>query len=255
MTDARDLYGLPLDRFVPERAALARALRAGDRRAPAEEVAKLRKPSVAAWAVNQLVRTQRQPVGELFEAGDGLQQAHADVVGGKGDATALREANERERAVVERLLDLARGLLSSQGHELSATTLERVRETLHAAALDPDARVQVADACLVRELRHVGLGEGGVARGRPRAARGRSPRARDGSKAAQRANAARKAAAAAKRAAERAANELRIAQDRQHRAAAALEDADTALAEARRHAEQTALALQEAEQALAELQR
>ena len=59
MTDQRELYGLPLDRFVAERAALAKSLRSEGQREQADQVAKRRKPSVAAWAVNQLVRTQR----------------------------------------------------------------------------------------------------------------------------------------------------------------------------------------------------
>jgi len=68
-----DLYGLPLDRFVAERTALARELRGAGRREEAGEVAALRKPSVAAWAVNQLVRTQGRAVDELFEAVDALR--------------------------------------------------------------------------------------------------------------------------------------------------------------------------------------
>ena len=59
MADAADdLYGLPLDAFVPERDALAKRLRAEGRRDEAAEVKALRKPSVAAWAVNQAVRSQ-----------------------------------------------------------------------------------------------------------------------------------------------------------------------------------------------------
>lgn len=57
---------------------------------------------------------------------------------------------------------MARGLLSSDGHQLTQTTLERVSESLHAVALDPDARDQVRDGCLARELRHVGLGDSGA---------------------------------------------------------------------------------------------
>jgi hypothetical protein len=49
-------------------------------------VAKLRKPSVAAWAVNQLVRTQGRAIGELFDAGDALQRAQSDLLAGRGDA-------------------------------------------------------------------------------------------------------------------------------------------------------------------------
>ncbi|MGH2841808.1 MAG: hypothetical protein ACRDKY_13385, partial [Solirubrobacteraceae bacterium] len=78
--DASDLYGLPLDRFVPERGALAKALKSEGRRDEAAGVAGLRKPSVAGWAVNQLVRTQGRDVQELFDAGDALRDAQADLL-------------------------------------------------------------------------------------------------------------------------------------------------------------------------------
>ncbi len=106
-------------------------------------MAALRKPSVAAWAVNQLVRTQRRAVAELFEAGDALRAAHENVLAGRADANELRAAVERERAAVDALTGAARGLLTSQGHELSQTIIDRVADTLHAAALDDDARSQV----------------------------------------------------------------------------------------------------------------
>ena len=159
--DVDDLYGLPLDQFVPERTALARELRSAGKREEAAAVAALRKPSVAAWAVNQLVRTQRTDVAELFEAGDALRSAQDDVVAGRGDGRSLRAAVERERAAVDGLTGAARGLLTSEGHELSQTIIDRVADTLHAAALDDDARSQVKDGRLERELRHVGLGDDG----------------------------------------------------------------------------------------------
>ena len=158
--DLDDLYGLPLDRFIPERASLVRELRSGGEREQAAAVAALRKPSVAAWAVNQLTRTRRREVDALFAAGDALRDVQAGVLGGSADARELRSAADRERAAVEALVQIARGLLSSGGHELSAATVERVSETLHAAALDDDARGQVGEGRLVRELRHVGLGAG-----------------------------------------------------------------------------------------------
>jgi hypothetical protein len=155
-----DLYGLPLDRFVPERASLVRQLRSAGEREQAAVVAALRKPSVAAWAVNQLVRTQRREVEALYAAGDALREVQAGVLGGSADARELRSAAEQERAAVDVLVALAQGLLSSGGQELTATTVERVAETLHAAALDDEARQEVSDGRLVRELRHVGLGGG-----------------------------------------------------------------------------------------------
>ena len=158
-----DLYGLPFDEFVPARNALARDLRKAGKRDEAAEVAALRKPSVAAWAVDQLVRTQRKAVSELFDAGDALRAAQDDVLAGRGDGQTLRAAVARERGAVDVLAVSARGLLTADGHELSPTIIERVADTLHAAALDDEAREQVREGRLERELRHVGLGALGAA--------------------------------------------------------------------------------------------
>lgn len=156
--DPHDLYGLPLERFTEERNALAKELRRSGERDQAAQVSKLRKPSVAAWAVNQVVRTQKRDVEAMFKAGDALVQVQADLLAGGGDPGSLRRAVEAERAAADALVDHARGLLSAGGTELSPAALEQVKETLHAAALDEGARTQVSAGCLGRELRHVGLG-------------------------------------------------------------------------------------------------
>jgi hypothetical protein len=273
-----DLYGLPLDRFVPERTALAKELRGAGRREEAGAVTALRKPSVAAWAVNQLVRTQRREVTELFAAGDALRGAQDQVLAGSGDGGSLRAAVEQERAAVEMLTGAARGLLSSEGHELSPTIIDRVSETLHAAALDDDARAQVQDGRLERELRHVGLGMAapagtGVAApaGAGLAAAGnapaparvparRSPKQAPGQRAADRAAAdraereraaARAAARAvereARRRVERAERGTKLAQERRDRAAQALTEAEQELQETQRELDEARAQLREAE--------
>src|SRR3954451_9005490 len=58
VSDPDELYGLALEEFVSERDALAKRLRSAGDRAGAEEVKRLAKPSRAAWAVNQLMRSQ-----------------------------------------------------------------------------------------------------------------------------------------------------------------------------------------------------
>jgi hypothetical protein len=269
--DPHDLYGLPLERFVPERGALAKALRADGQREEAARVAKLRRPSVAAWAVNQLVRTQARQVKALFDAGDALQHAQSELLAGRGDATAMREAGERERASVQELTAVARGLLSSEGHELSQLTLGRVSETLHAAAFDEDARARVREGCLEKELRHVGLGGFGALTGPlPKPGRKQTPSekqkperekpkppakadAAQAQKAKQQHQAARKALAEARRLAERAARELTSLQKRRDQAAAALRDAEDELASASERAQQATLAHEQAQQALERL--
>jgi hypothetical protein len=161
--DAVDrLYGLPREDFIGERDALAKELRAGGRREEATAVKALAKPTVAAWAANQAVRSQKRSARELWKAGDQLSAAHDAVLAGKGSGTKLREATERERAAVERLVDAARGLLSTSGGDLSEATIERVRETLHAGAIDPEAREEIAGGRTARERTPQGLFGGGA---------------------------------------------------------------------------------------------
>jgi hypothetical protein len=248
--EPEDLYGLPLERFTEERNALVKALRKEGRRDEATELSKLRKPSVAAWAVNQLVRTQRRDVAALFEAGDALQEAQAQLLAGRGEADALRGAVEAERAAVDQLTHRASGLLSSEGHELKPAMLERVSDTLNAAALDQDLRAQVRGGSLERELHHVGLGglgaapapktvRGGGASAKKPADRKREERGAPKQTRSAEAAAARKAEAEARRRAEKTARELKTAESRRDRAAGefsktreALRDAESAVASA-----------------------
>lgn len=187
MADAPDdaidrLYGLALEEFIPARDALSRELRDAGRRGEAAVVKGLSKPTVAAWAVNQAVRSQPPAARELWEAGDTLAAAQAAVLSGKGSGADLREAAERERAALDPLVDAARGLLTSSGGDLSETTIDRVRSTLQAAAIDPDARDEVAAGRATRERAPRGVfgGDEGVAAPAPAKAGGTAKRGRSG---------------------------------------------------------------------------
>ncbi|MGB9182915.1 MAG: hypothetical protein WCB67_02535 [Solirubrobacteraceae bacterium] len=274
MTDARDLYGLPRELFVPERGALAKSLRAEGDREQAASVAGLRKPSVAAWAVNQLIRTQDRAVASLFQAGDALLHTQAELLAGRGDARALREAAERERVAVDELVNVSRGLLSTNGYELTQTTLDNVTATLHAAALSEEAREKVRQGCLERELRYVGFGTSEAPAApalgtpaKPRSAKTGSGEKREvkGPGQAQRAQArrakreraeklkqARKAEVDARQFAERADAELEAAHERRDQVATELGTAEDVLDKARERAKEAARAHRLARQALAE---
>ena len=147
--DADRLYGLPLADFVPERTALAKRLRADGRREEAAVAAKLPKPTVAAWAANQVLRSQPADARALFAAGEALAQA---------DRTTLRAAIAEHREVLGRLMAAARGLLDPDGKSLSAATTEKVMQTLNAASLDPELRDEARAARLVSEHTFSGLG-------------------------------------------------------------------------------------------------
>src|SRR3954447_14970634 len=107
---AARLYGLPLEEFTPERNALAAELsREGDCEGAAA-VKALRKPSAAAWAVNQLVRAEPDLVEALLGAGGELRQAHRQAASGRG-AAQLRAAADAERAAVDALMARAPAVL------------------------------------------------------------------------------------------------------------------------------------------------
>ncbi|MFZ0384823.1 MAG: hypothetical protein WAL22_04095 [Solirubrobacteraceae bacterium] len=252
VADESELYGVSRDRFVVERNALARALRADGRRDDAQRVAKLAKPTLAVWTVNQLARRDSDAIDELFAAGQQLDDAQRELLAGDGDRETLRAAGQRERDAVDALVTAARTVIGDAGDPASPATLGRIADTLHAAALEPEVQLIVRDGRLDRELRHVGLGdvaERAQPGDRPRTGRGagRTSRAdtqqRDRQRQAEREREAarlealRKAESEARHAAEQAADDVRRAEEARDRAAAALDDADHTLAAARERAQ------------------
>jgi hypothetical protein len=151
------LYGAALGDFVGLRDRLARALREDGDRATAEEVKKLRKPTVAAWAVNQLARREKMRLRGLFTAGERLRAAQEKALTG-GSPNALEGARDDERAAIGQLTEAARGLLEEAGHPPSETVLERIRETLHAAIVDEEIGQRVRTGRLEREEQATGFG-------------------------------------------------------------------------------------------------
>jgi hypothetical protein len=156
LTDVEDrLYGADLDAFVRERTAAAKELRGEGKRAEAAAAAKLPKPSVAAWIVNRLARDHADLMEGLLGAGAQLR----DVQLGAGSAADLRAATEAQEAALRAVMRRAEKVAAERG-SATAGTVDRVRETLHAAALDADLAEQVRRGVLVREQRAVGFPAG-----------------------------------------------------------------------------------------------
>jgi hypothetical protein len=174
------LYGLPLEEFTRERDAAARELRRAKERDTANAVAKLPKPSQAAWAANTLARERRNLVDDLLEAGDALRAAQEDAVAGKG-ADELRDAAAAERTAVDALVEAAQDLRPS-GRRPTAATLDRLRTTLHAAAADDDVRTALDRGRLVEDVTGGGawglLAGGDAGEATPRPARKPARRAK-----------------------------------------------------------------------------
>ena len=146
-----DLYARPPEEFVGARNELVRTLRAEGAGGAAEAVKSLRRPSHAASIVNRLAREEPELIEALLGAGGELRQAHRQAAAGRG-GTRLRDAAEAERQAVDRLMARARAI------ESRPVLLERVRETLHAAASDDGVRAAVAAGRVTDDARAATLG-------------------------------------------------------------------------------------------------
>ncbi|MDQ3824053.1 MAG: hypothetical protein M3321_12520, partial [Actinomycetota bacterium] len=77
-----DLYGRPLAEFTAARNDLAKRLKKAGQADEAARVGALGKPTVSAWAVNQLARRQADRVSELLDAGGALVDAQRGALAG-----------------------------------------------------------------------------------------------------------------------------------------------------------------------------
>ncbi|MFH9892905.1 hypothetical protein [Streptomyces luteogriseus] len=144
---ADELYALRPEEFTAARAsAMASARTAGDREL-AERIRALRKPSLAAWVSNLLVRSSPGEVEPLLRLGEGLRQAHQDL-----DGTQLRELSRRQHALIRALSLQARQLAKEAGHPIGESVQREVENTLHAVLADPEAAEAWAGGRLAKPL-------------------------------------------------------------------------------------------------------
>ncbi|NED95144.1 hypothetical protein G1H11_07430 [Phytoactinopolyspora alkaliphila] len=148
---ATELYGLPLDEFVPARDALAKEAKRQGAADVAARIKGLRKPTHPAWLANQLVRAHRQDVDELVGVGDEMREATAD-----GDGARLRELAARRKEKVDALL--AKVAKLNGGKRPSHDAVEALNETLLAATADPGVAAELQVGRLTHPLQHVGFG-------------------------------------------------------------------------------------------------
>lgn len=138
---AKDLYGLPLADFIKAR---KRAADETDDKALGTQVAALRKPTAAAWAVNALARRRPELVEEVLELGEQLRDAQADA-----DGSRTRLLDRARRDLTTQALAEASALVKASGGTLSGPAAAGVEQTLRAAMTDPDAGDAVQEGLLV----------------------------------------------------------------------------------------------------------
>lgn len=144
------LYALPLNEFTAARDEVAKRLRDEGERELADEVKRLRKPSVAVWLVNRLARERQVDVKRLLNAGEALAKAQAAPT-----RESFAEARRDEQHALERLAAAARELAGQEG--VGAAAADRATQTLRAASVTPEGRDLLRQGRLTEELEPPGF--------------------------------------------------------------------------------------------------
>lgn len=150
----RDVFAAPPAEFVRARDALVKELRGAGRDAEAKEVAALRRPTAAVWAVNQLPRRHPGELDEFIETSERVR--HAQMRGAAADE--LRAAMAAQRSALARLEQAAAEVLRGAGAQASPAALRTVQSTLQAAASGPrELREQLREGTVREALEPAGF--------------------------------------------------------------------------------------------------
>lgn len=144
---ANDLYALAPDEFTAARDKAAKAARDEGDRELAAAVKQFRRPSIGAWLVNVVARTDQ--LDDLLDLGTALREAQRTL-----DGNELRTMSRQRHQVIRSLSQLAHELTGKQAGDTAQREFEA---TLEAALADDAAADAVRTGRLMRPLTSTGL--------------------------------------------------------------------------------------------------
>ncbi len=127
--DVDALYQVPPGEFTAARNALAKARGAGG-----ADVKTLEKPTLPAWAVNQVYWHDRQTFDALIKASTAMRHAHVQVISGRSADVA--GAEQAHNAAIKAALQSARTHIEKAGEKATPATIDAITETLQAFPTD-----------------------------------------------------------------------------------------------------------------------
>jgi len=135
-----DLYRQPLGDFTRARNALAKTLSGAD----AQRVRALEKPTVVAWAVNQVYWRARAAFDRVMKTGAELRKSQLAALQGK--AADVRAATDAHRRAIADASAEAERIAAGAGSRPSPDAVARTFEALSLAASPPEAPGRLTDA-------------------------------------------------------------------------------------------------------------
>jgi len=146
---ADELYALTLPEFTPARDAKAKVLKGTDL---AKDVKALKKPSLAAWVVNLLVRHEADQVDQVLQVGAALRAAQESMSGDE-----LRQLTRQRRQVTAAVTTQARRLARENGQKVTEAVAAQIEATLTAAMVDEGCAKAVRSGMLLTALEATGV--------------------------------------------------------------------------------------------------
>ncbi|WP_030935218.1 hypothetical protein [Streptomyces sp. NRRL B-24720] len=129
-----ELYATPPSAFVSRREELVAQAKADGRVEDARLIHAARRPTLAAWAANLLLRSQPAESQRFLELGRALREAYRTL-----DADGIKQLSDQRSSIVSALSRQAAALAREAGHRLSDAAQQDVASTLRAVLADQDA--------------------------------------------------------------------------------------------------------------------
>ena len=125
-----ELYQVPLAEFTKTRDAIAARRKAAGEKDAAAELKRVKKPSLPAWAANQVVWRAADAWQRLRDAASAMRRAYQKAPA----PDEVREATREQREALAACEARASEMLAQHGHAVTPAVLEKVGHTLLALA-------------------------------------------------------------------------------------------------------------------------
>lgn len=147
---ADELFLLPPGEFTRRRNEIAKELKQGGDAEGSAKVSALSKPSLAAWALNQVARWNSKMVRALTDIDETLRKPDS--------SSEFRKASAERHRIVGQIVRAASEVLENSGHKAGSAVTQKITQTLLAVGYDDAARESLAQGRLVTDLKAGGPG-------------------------------------------------------------------------------------------------
>ncbi|MFF3014329.1 hypothetical protein [Streptomyces sp. NPDC057939] len=139
------LYAAHPSGFTAARTEAAARAKEEDGPEAARRIKAMRRPTLAAWASNLLVRSQPEEAEQFLQLAQALRSAHHAL-----DGERLRALSHRQHVVIGALAREAGRLAAEAGSPISEPVVREVERILYAVLAGPEASAEWASGRLVR---------------------------------------------------------------------------------------------------------